>query len=772
MGIFPLMEKKGSMMFAVGATLITLLVSAGSMLVLPSVADAGTCAGYPQECRERESVDTGNVFCDCPDENGEFATEADGDQLQEPTTDPNLLEGIFSLILQVVVIILYLILFLSNFLLWLAGMLFNTVFVETVLQFGQNFGNSSGVLAAWTVLRDLGNIFLLFSFVFMGIATILNLHDYTVKKTLPRLIIFAVLLNFSLFAAEAVVDVSNGVSSAIIGQTIPDTVCVEGALDAGRFVETFQTGDSPAERCARQFGITGLVMNNSHLSSVLNLPAYQDLDSIGELDTTLKQVATLFGLSLFSSILSVVFFAAAIMLLIRVIVLTFIIVTAPIGFAGMAVPFMGSIAQKWWHELVNQAFFVPIFLLLVFVGLKVVEGSGLNGAGGKTITDAIGSGDINAFSIIVTFAVTAGFFLAALMVAKRFGAYGADFAIKTAGGLTYGSMGFAGRHTFGRGATNIASAMRRSGLADNEWGRRAALVLDKAGTSSFDFRGGTLSKVASGIAGVDLGKTEGGGAKGYIGAMKADKERKLEYSESLEEEKERKYKQLKEKHDIIKEEMEGAQLDGDMPRLANLQKQLDAHAVIMEQNHEGALLLRLEKQVKLKKQIAELDKAAKSSRSQEADAKARANNEDLSVEERAAAREEAAGHADAALLAEKSLKPLTSELDKLDDSIMRLRFEIRQDKLRYTQNLVKSNMFGGLFPAGDRTNLEVAGEARRLASRTKDEEREEKLYGVLKHLTAGGGHGGPADGGIHTDIATPKGGEAAGSTASNDHHAP
>lgn len=542
-----LMRKTGLSALLLGVVLLGSLLFAGGPLSAEAHEYDGACRGaevndgthYTKETRANNEANTLlSRTCTHNAVSGVPVPTQESTSTEEPTTDSNLLEGIFSLILQVVVIILYLTLFLSNFLLWLSGMLFNTVFVETVLQFGQNFGNTSGILTAWTVLRDLGNIFLLFSFVFMGIATILNLHDYTVKKTLPRLIIFAVLLNFSLFAAEAVVDVSNGISSAIVGQAIPSAECTEtgGALET--LGETLTPGDSAAERCTRQFGITGLVMQSSHLSAALDVPAYQD--DIGNLDQTFKQLAMLFGLSIFSSILSVVFFAAAIMLVIRVIVLTFIIVTAPIGFAGMAVPFMGGIAKRWWHELVNQAFFVPVFLLLVFVGLKVVEGSGLSGAGGGNLSDALGSGDVNAFSVIVTFAVTAGFFLAALMVAKRFGAIGADFAMKTAGDITYGSLGSVGRRTLGYGAYNLGRAWHGSGGSSIPFlGRGVAALLNKGATASFDFRSTSLAKSGTGMAGVNIGAVGGAAHHGIEGIIDEEKGLDLKHAEAREEEHER-----------------------------------------------------------------------------------------------------------------------------------------------------------------------------------------------------------------------------------------
>jgi hypothetical protein len=79
---------------------------------------------------------------------------------------------------------------------YVAGTLFNFAVITLVLEYSKYLGNSAGLLAGWGVLRDIGNIALLFGFVWIGVRTILNIGHYSVGKTLPLLIIFAALLNF------------------------------------------------------------------------------------------------------------------------------------------------------------------------------------------------------------------------------------------------------------------------------------------------------------------------------------------------------------------------------------------------------------------------------------------------------------------------------------------------------------------------------------------------------------------------------------------------
>ena len=65
----------------------------------------------------------------------------------------------------------------------------------------------------WPFVRDFANMFFILILVFIGLATILKLGDYGAKKALPRLIIIAILLNFSLVIVGFIVDISNIISA-------------------------------------------------------------------------------------------------------------------------------------------------------------------------------------------------------------------------------------------------------------------------------------------------------------------------------------------------------------------------------------------------------------------------------------------------------------------------------------------------------------------------------------------------------------------------------
>ena len=117
---------------------------------------------------------------------------------------------------------------------WLVGvamLTLNYAVFFTVITMGEYVKNLSAVGLTWSILRDIGNIMLIFGFLMAGIMTILNVDWYGFgKKMLPMLLVAAVFLNFSLFISEAIVDTGNLFATQfytqINGGTLPTAATV------------------------------------------------------------------------------------------------------------------------------------------------------------------------------------------------------------------------------------------------------------------------------------------------------------------------------------------------------------------------------------------------------------------------------------------------------------------------------------------------------------------------------------------------------------------
>lgn len=605
----------------------------------------------------------------------------------------------------------WVVLSIAAFMLWIVGGLFNWVVIKTVFEFGTYFGTSNGMLLAWGILRDIGNIVLLFGFIFMGLATILNTHaldEYSARKALPRLIIFAVLMNFSLFAAQIVIDVSNSFASVFTAQAGLSGCTGGSEIDP-------KTGLPGTEACANN-GIAGQVLQMAGISGSW---VVTDIGSF--MQAPQKHAPVFIGLAIFMTITAVVLLAAAIMLVFRAVMLCLLMVLSPIGFAGMAIPPLQEFAKKWWKQLLSNAFFAPVYLLLVLISLKIVEGLvGTNG--GATFSQALINGGTSAPQIFVIFTVVIAFMVASLVVAKSMGAAGADFATRSAGGFVLGSQGFLGRRSFGWAFNKGATAVQNSNWAQKNPNRArfAYNVLSKGAAASYSTRSvaSTLGKGAH----LDFGKPNKTAAHGFHGIEeKATKDR---------EEFEKKVKPTTEQKGVAKEiEEELKDLKKDRKRY--VQAELDA---IQEQR----LVVEKARLGNDKEQLA----AARAELEQRIRAYA-AKNGEIKLDKNTYADAQGGQYKERQEALEKRLKTWSARADA----------EKRENYIAAMEHAFE--IFGPFSPEAH-ANHEAAANIRKNAGKSKmDKAFDELKKGVKEESDEGGGEtpappaGGPAPGPAH-----------------------
>lgn len=394
---------------------------------------------------------------------------------------------------------------------WLLGVaaitLDNAVYY-TVVTMGKFVNSLSAVGVTWRIMRDIGNIFIIFGFLAIGISIILNTERMGYgKKMLPMLIVAAVFLNFSLFITEAVIDVGNLFATQFYTQ-------INGGNPAG--VKSFDAGSL---RVSNE-GISNKVMNQLGLQTIYGDAAVnKDIFKGGN-----PWFIGFMGIILFM-IAAFVFFSLAFILIARFVILLFLIIIAPIGFAGLAVPQLAGTAKQWWDTLFQQTITAPVLLLLLYVALAVITDEKFLTSFGQTSTwTGFATGNLDGFaSMMISFIVAMGLLLAVVILSKKLSAFGAGHASALAGKLTGMSIaaaapGWVGRHTVGFGARTVAKGLGSTRFGRSFVGRHVVDTLDKkVAGASFDVRNTSLGKASAGV-GLNLGKGQTGG---YTADLKA-----------------------------------------------------------------------------------------------------------------------------------------------------------------------------------------------------------------------------------------------------------
>lgn len=404
-------------------------------------------------------------------------------------------------------------------------------FFNYTLQFSLNMGKFLQdvpiVDIGWKILRDVANLCFIFILLYIAINTILQSKSADTKRLLVRVIIIAIVLNFSLFMTKVVIDTSNILALQFYEK-------MGGTSTSGPFEKI----DDPSG----QKGIAQTLLSKLGLESFYGTGNSVSLNN-GETrpPTTGNVIAISLGGSLLIMVTAFVLLAAAIMFIVRTIVLIMLMILAPLAFLSMVLPQTEGYWKKWLGTLISQAFFAPLYLMLMYVVLSIISGSyksKIKTPGGDSLA-AFLLGNGSSVGTLYVFVILIGLMFSCLIIAKQLGAYGGDFARNVAGKATFGASGWLGRQTVGRFASIAAKSdfvgkMRNAtfdiknpktylaGVA-----RAGAGAVDKTAAGSFDIRASALGGAAASSVG-GLGKA--GGEGGFKKMSDDDEKRKAEYS--------------------------------------------------------------------------------------------------------------------------------------------------------------------------------------------------------------------------------------------------
>jgi len=380
------------------------------------------------------------------------------------------------------------------------GMLLDGSLKYTVFEMGnminsQKLGNTIDTL--WSVIRDICNLAFIFGFIYVGIRTIIDPDSANTKRFLSRIIIGALLINFSLFFVKIIVDFSN--------------------FTALQIYSAMMQGSSTK--------ISEVVFN---ILGVVTLFTVVDPDILANATGGKSLWFYLFG-SFFLLITAFVFFAGAILFIIRFVSLIFIMIASPVLFAATIFPQTEKYASDLWKKLMNYAIFAPAYLLLMLISITVLQSLELRTIN-SSFTDGLFKMSETGFVVFINFAIAIGFMVGSLIIATRLGTAGGDITIKMAGAATFGLAARASRATIGRYAHNISEREELKDKASQKGWRgtlaRGALKTTRTvGDSSFDARNtGALSKK------LGIGEGRKGGYKTVLGEIE---EKETKFAKSL-----------------------------------------------------------------------------------------------------------------------------------------------------------------------------------------------------------------------------------------------
>lgn len=225
-----------------------------------------------------------------------------------------------------------------TFLGW-AGGLFNYVLSPDFNSL--SLTNTLFVKQGWTLTRNFANMFFMMIMLVIAFSTILrvNIGQINLKNTLPRLIIAALLINFSRVIAGLV-------------------------IDAGQIVMvTFTNGASNDGNLAM------FLYNQMKAGAMFASPSYTE--TVSGYGAGLKSLAEIFFGAAFPFIAALAFFILAFMLVLRIVVIWLLVIFAPLAWLAMIIPNTKTYWNKWWDYFLRWTFLGAIVGFFMYLAVQM-----------------------------------------------------------------------------------------------------------------------------------------------------------------------------------------------------------------------------------------------------------------------------------------------------------------------------------------------------------------------------------------------------------------
>ncbi|HEX9664664.1 MAG TPA: hypothetical protein VGA49_02475, partial [Patescibacteria group bacterium] len=329
-----------------------------------------------------------------------------------------------------------------------------TEFLVTVASYNQ-FSTSQAVSNGWVIVRDVANSFFVVVLLVIAFSTMLGYQKYGYKALLPKLLIYAILINFSKTIAGLFIDFSQVVMITFVNGF--------SQLAGGNIIQALQ------------------------IDQMLNLELGDKPGAIGGTSVLIAVLLSLIMLVI-ALVLVVIF---TVILLFRIVMLWLLVVLAPLAFILPLFPGAQKFGNQWWEEFGKYLIVGPLlafFLWLSFV--TIGDGNAINQltADPSKISVAGLQGAVSTFSAFGSYIIGVCMLVGGLVLTGKLGVAGGSMAgaaankimetgkraaiaplkaaggaLTTAEGYIYGKTGFSGFNPMriGRGIKSAYESTRR-----------------------------------------------------------------------------------------------------------------------------------------------------------------------------------------------------------------------------------------------------------------------------------------------------------------------
>jgi hypothetical protein len=393
---------------------------------------------------------------------------------------------------------------LANLFLSFCGVILNGVMILTLNMSSLVSGTGNIVDSAWSIIRDISSILIIFFLLYVSIEIIIQQNDSKVKHLIIMVVVAGVLINFSLFFTKVAVDASNLVSLAFYRAIAPN----------GANYDFSQPGSGYIANAFTSGGLSDEFMSALKIQEIYKADPTTSTTTIQSSNTSPISIILAAGggvMIMFLAGLS--FLAASILFAVRIGLLIILMAFSPFYFLGMIIPkIKEKISDKWKNLLIDQCMILPIYMLFMYVALRIITSSAftsfLNPPTGQA---TVGTSwfNLSIVGLYIEYIIAIILINIPLIAALEYASVGKDWAnaiVKKGKEWSVRGIQKGAQQTVGRGANFIQNQVARSKFAENN--PNAALLFNKAAgvvsTASFGDK-----KSKGGFVGGEKKKKEG-----------------------------------------------------------------------------------------------------------------------------------------------------------------------------------------------------------------------------------------------------------------------
>lgn len=231
---------------------------------------------------------------------------------------------------------------------------------------------SNVIFGTWISVRNLCNIFFMLALLLLGLSTLFRFKKYNDKQVLVQIVLMALMVNFSLVIARAIL----GVADTLQAQFLPANSHV-----------------------IQRLGVA--VIEGGYDNLVYNMTVKTVAGSVADVVNSL--------LYLFVALMAfMTFLAITALLVVRVVALWVLLAFSPVAYAGRVLGYTQKYTKQWWDNFLKYAFFTPIlgFFLHLCALLADNQATYLNKAVGGSVGTVPATGDFGQFIFNILSGVT------------------------------------------------------------------------------------------------------------------------------------------------------------------------------------------------------------------------------------------------------------------------------------------------------------------------------------------------------------------------------